>query len=601
MIQQSGRRKNSCIDMSEVPSATILIVEDEPGVAYLQRRTLERSGFRVRSVSSSEEALESLRQPGVDLIIVDFYLSSDVTGLDFFHHLKSIGHDLPVILVTGRSAEALVIEALRAGVRDFVVKTPEYLEYLPHAVQRVLKQVQLERRLSQSEEQIRQMQKLDSIGQFAAGIAHDFNNIVTVQRGFAELLLQDPDLPDSLRDHVLQISEASRRAGNLTRQLLLFSRKQALQPRKVDLNSIVRDVNRLLTRILDEHIGLKLNYADQLCPLWADPGMLEQVLVNLASNARDAMKPGGELRISTFEREVSESHAQSNPEARPGRFVCLEVEDNGSGMAPEVVSHIFEPLFTTKEAEKGTGLGLATVLGIVKQHQGWIEVETELNKGTTFRIFLPGMSDPSAFGPGSIAATERPAVEISPSLSPSRKGEAARFRESTPPDGEYRRNEGNRPSPELKSPAELSESRMNPDSRTGRAERATILVVEDEEAVRKMIVDVLKHRGYDVLAAATGADALDSWPEQGEKVDLLITDMVMPGGITGHDLAEQLWRQKPLLKVIYTSGYTAESTGLESLLADRARFLQKPYTPRQLLQTVQQFLGQPAASRGSVP
>jgi PAS domain S-box-containing protein len=367
----------------------------------------------------------------VDLIVLDFYLPEETTGIAFFCELKSKGYDLPVILVTGRSAESLVIEALRAGVRDFVVKTPEYLSYLPHAVERVLKQVQLEQQLRHSEEQyrslvdyaydaiftfspagqitslnpafermtgwhcsewigesfpklihpddvdwarklldrvlrgenppsfelrvathnggyvpaeftmtsqslgdrtigvigigrdirqrrsleeqIRQMQKLDSIGQFAAGIAHDFNNIVTVQQGFASLLLQEPELPSHLADLVQQIIEAGGRATKLTRQLLLFSRKQAMQPQKLQLNSVVQELSQMLRRVLGEHISLRLECAEQLPPLLADPGMVEQVLMNLAINARDAMANGGSLVISTSSVQLDELAARPNP------------------------------------------------------------------------------------------------------------------------------------------------------------------------------------------------------------------------------------------------------------------------------------------------
>jgi two-component system, cell cycle sensor histidine kinase and response regulator CckA len=561
--------------MSKSLVATILIIEDEPGVALLQRRALERAGFRIQSASSPEEAFVCLDSQSIDLIVLDFYLSPDVTGLEVYHQLKSMGYDLPVILVTGRSAESLVIEALRAGVRDFVVKSPEYLEYLPHAVQRVLTQVQLERQLRQTEEQIRQMQKLDSIGQFAAGIAHDFNNIVTVQQGFADLLLQDPELPPRFQNYVQQIAEASQRAAKLTRQLLLFSRKQALQPQQLDLNAVVRDVNQLLTRILGEHIELELDCDPQLPSLWADLGMVEQVLMNLASNARDAMVGGGNLKISTFTREISQAAARTIPEAHAGKFLCLRVSDTGSGIDPEIVSHIFEPLFTTKEADRGTGLGLATVLGIVKQHQGWIEVETESGKGTSFQVYFPVVSEED--------------------------------REVDPPD----RNQWQVPIPGLwETAASLSAVPPLADafgsatsnlavSGDGVSETIDskhpeqILVVEDEASLRQMVVAVLRHRGYRVLSASSGVEALEVWGVHRGAIHLVITDMVMPEGMTGRDLAERLWQDKPALKVIFTSGYSVEISGLEDLTPSRAIFFQKPYTPRQLAETVRSLLQQP--------
>jgi PAS domain S-box-containing protein len=383
------------------------------------------------------------------------------------------------------------------------------------------------------EAQLRQAQKMEAVGQLAGGVAHDFNNMLAVIRGNAELLLMDPDQHAAeTRDCLKQITAASERAANLTRQLLAFSRKQVMQSRPLLLNEVIADLTKMLKRVIGEHIDLQCRYAAQLPFVQADPGMIEQILVNLAINARDAMPRGGQLLITTQTVRFDEGHPHTHPEARAGQFVCLTVSDAGTGIAPEHLARIFEPFFTTKEIGKGTGLGLATVYGIVQQHRGWIEVASQAGAGASFKIFLPGIAPPAP-----TAAAPQPAVGL--------------------PGGSE-----------------------------------TILLVEDDYAVRMITRRVLESHGYKVYEATTAVEGLDVWRSRAEEVALLLTDIVMPQGITGRDLAEQLRASRPTLKVILMSGYSADVVGKDTSFFRRTNtyFLQKPCSTRALLETVRACL-----------
>jgi PAS domain S-box-containing protein len=379
------------------------------------------------------------------------------------------------------------------------------------------------------EEQFRQSQKMEAIGQLAGGVAHDFNNILTVIHGHASLLGMT-GLNESGARSAKQITLAADRAAGLTRQLLAFGRRQLIQPKRLDLNKTVGNMSEMLGRLLGEDVVLQLNYSQTPATIEADAGMMEQVLLNLAVNARDAMPRGGQLTIRIAIVEVDEAHVQRQPEARVGRFVCLSKSDTGCGIPPENLARIFEPFFTTKEVGKGTGLGLATVYGIVKQHQGWIEVESVVNKGTTFRMYFPmtGAAE---------AEPEKPAGNV-----------------------------------------------------TVRGGTETILLVEDEHPVRELVARVLQNQGYKVWQANNGNEAVGVWDEHKCDISLLLTDLVMPGTMNGHDLAEKLRFEQPGLKVIFTSGYSADIVGKNFKLEPALNFLQKPYHPQTLALAVRRCL-----------
>jgi len=383
------------------------------------------------------------------------------------------------------------------------------------------------------ETQLRQAQKMEAVGQLAGGVAHDFNNVLAVIRGNADLLLlEGGQITADAAEYLGEVIRGSESAANLTRQLLIFSRKQVAHAQPVRLNELIANLTRMLKRTIREDIHLECRFAEQLPCVQADPGMVEQVLLNLVVNARDAMPMGGQLEIVTRAVSLDAAYAGKNPEARAGEFVCLSVKDTGTGIAPEALPHIFEPFFTTKEIGKGTGLGLATVYGIVKQHQGWAEVDSRVGEGTTFKIFLPEVASPATSGVPQQARTK-------------------------PPRG-----------------------------------TETILLVEDNSPLRLVTRRVLEKFGYQVCEARFAREALEVWGQKKEQIALLLSDIVMPEGMTGRDLAEQLRAQKPLLKVILMSGHSAESLGKEKEFFQQSgtHFLQKPCRTDTLLQTVRKSL-----------
>jgi CheY-like chemotaxis protein len=342
--------------------------------------------------------------------------------------------------------------------------------------------------------------------------------------------MEEEDITAGMKEKLGEVYKAGERAANLTRQLLTFSRKKEMSVGPVELSEVIGGVTKMLGRIIGEDIKLQCDFSSNLPAIEADEGMIEQVLMNLAVNARDAMPQGGRLIIGTGRIVTDDAYVRGNPEAREGAFVCLSIQDTGCGMSPEVKARVFEPFFTTKDVGKGTGLGLATVYGIVRQHQGWIEVESDVGVGTTFKIFLPA-------SPRSFAGLEQAAVQKAP-----------------------------------------------------RGGNETILLVEDEAAVRGLAKTILERFGYRVLEASSGVEALSVWRKQDTRIDLLLTDMLMPEGITGRELAKQLQALDPALKVIYTSGYSVDSSQTALRPREMARFLQKPYHPQILAQAVRECL-----------
>jgi two-component system, cell cycle sensor histidine kinase and response regulator CckA len=387
------------------------------------------------------------------------------------------------------------------------------------------------------EAQLRYAQKMDAVGQLAGGVAHDFNNLLAAIRGSAELVLMAPNRHSAESTQRLgQVIAATERAANLTRQLLAFDRKQVMRIELVDLNETVANLIQMLSRIIGENVRIGCTY--DACPavVGADAGMIEQVLVSLAVNARDAMPRGGQLLIRTERMTFGADCARTNSRARPGEFISLSVTDSGTGIEAGHLPRIFEPFFTTKTAGKGAGLGLATAYGIVKQHQGWIEVSSRVGAGTTFIIYLP------ALPPSALDAAAQP-VEAAP---------------------------------------------------RGGSEK--ILLVEDEAVLRLPLRRVLENFGYAVLDAASAREALEIWRATAMEADLLLTDVVLPDGVTGYQLAEQLCAQKPALRVLFVSGY---DPGVAGTPTDSARhvnkyFLKKPFPSRLLLETARRCLDEPS-------
>jgi PAS domain S-box-containing protein len=379
------------------------------------------------------------------------------------------------------------------------------------------------------EDQLRQSQKMEAIGQLAGGIAHDFNNLLTVIKGYSQLALMELKEGDPLKPNIEEVQKAAERAAGLTRQLLAFSRRQILETRVLDLNTILYDLDKMLHRIIGEDIELVTKLADDLGTIKVDPGQIEQVVMNLAVNARDAMPSGGKLTIETANVDLDENYTRNHVAVTPGRYVMLSVSDTGVGMTPEVRGRVFEPFFTTKEKGKGTGLGLSTVYGIVKQSGGNIWVYSEPGKGTAFKIYLPRVDEP---------LEEAGEVVVQKEIA-------------------------------------------------GRGE--TILVVEDEEKVRQLTVQILTKNGYTVLDASQGDEASHICKQHKGPIHLMVMDVVMPG-MNGRELAKSLASLHPEMKVLYMSGYTDNAIVHHGILEKGLSFLQKPFTLEGLVRKVREVL-----------
>jgi len=385
----------------------------------------------------------------------------------------------------------------------------------------------------QLEEKLRQSQKMEAIGRLAGGVAHDFNNLLTVMILYGELLLGQIDHNPATENAVNQIVKASEKASLLTRQLLAFSRQAVLKPKVLNINDIVQETEKMLHRLIGEDVNFLTLLEANLNLVKVDPGHLEQILFNLAVNARDAMPQGGKLTIETRNVELDEVYARLHPEASPGQYVSLTVSDNGIGMSSDVKSRIFEPFFTTKGPGEGTGLGLSTVYGIVRQSGGLIEVYSELSLGTTFKIYLPIYVEANPINPHSLPVMATRGTE-------------------------------------------------------------TILLVEDEEEVRDISVVVLQEYGYRVLSAASGAEALALAETHKGMIDILVTDVVMPE-MSGRQLADTLTARYPHLKVLFLSGYTDDAIVHHGVLKSEVAFLQKPFTLNSLRKKVREVLDQNAS------
>jgi PAS domain S-box-containing protein len=381
----------------------------------------------------------------------------------------------------------------------------------------------------QLENQLQQSRRMEAVGRLAGGIAHDFNNLLTIIKGYAEMALNRPGKPAELTADVQQIGNAAERASTLIRQLLAFSRKQVLQPKLLDLNASVEGLDKLLSRLMSSHIQMTTVYGKNIGTVKADPSQIEQVIMNLVVNARDAMPNGGRLTIETSNVELDANYALDHVSVKPGPYVMLAVSDTGVGIEPETLAHIFEPFYTTKSGGRGTGLGLSTVYGIVKQSGGYIWVYSEPGKGATFKVYLPCVQE---------SVAPPPAV-------------------------------------------------VEPVADHGGTE--TVLLVEDEEAVRELTRTILAQEGYSVLVAKNAEHAEQLAATGSNEIHLLLTDVVMPG-VSGRDLARRITARNPRTRVLFMSGYTDSVIAHGGVLESGVAFLQKPFTPRSLKQKVREVL-----------
>jgi len=379
------------------------------------------------------------------------------------------------------------------------------------------------------QEQLVQSQKMEAVGHLAGGVAHDFNNLLTIINGYSELLLLDIKENDTSYELLCQINEAGKRAETLTRQLLAFSRKQILQPVIIDLNRLLRELDKMLRRLIGENIKLVFKYETEIFKIKADPGQLEQVILNLVVNARDAMPKGGDIIIETLNKVIENQKIHNRPDIETGSKVLLTISDTGIGMDDNIIDHIFDPFFTTKEKSKGTGLGLSTVYGIIKQSDASIHVESEKGIGTTFSVYFNAV-------------------------------------EADYPD--------------------VIENKAEHQNYFG---KETILVVEDEKAVREYVGVILNKCGYDVLLSSDGNKALNIFKQNVDRIDLLITDVIMPG-MSGKEMIGKMMKYKPDLKYIYISGYTDDVIGQHGILDEKINILQKPFTHSAFLEKIRLIL-----------
>jgi signal transduction histidine kinase/CheY-like chemotaxis protein len=425
---------------------------------------------------------------------------------------------------------AFIAGILLAGMLGFAVYMAETAQLRAQAL--VKANTNLEKEIAgrqQAEDALRQAQKMEAVGRLAGGVAHDFNNLLMVIRGHAALSLRNVGVNGSLRRELDEILQATDRASSFTRQLLAFSRKQVLQPRVLDLNALTTQVANMLPPVLGDDIRLSIELEPQLGHVKADPALLEQVIMNLVFNARDAMQEGGELAIQTFNVDLDSASLAAHHGAHPGPYAVLAIRDTGHGMSEETQSHIFEPFFTTKDRGKGTGLGLATVYGTVSQSGGFIAVSSKIGTGTEIKIFLPRVEEP-------VEVTTRPEIPV-----------------------QVRKGEG------------------------------TILVVEDDDAVRRMTREFLKISGYTVLEARSGADAIQFMERREQPIDLVLTDVLMPG-MKGRELVERLSKLRAGIKVLYMSAYTEDAAINIGVLSPGTAFIEKPFSPDDLANKVREVM-----------
>ena len=505
----------------------VLFIEDSEDDTALLVRELKRAGYETdyKRVDTPNSLKAVLAAGEWDLVISDFSMPL-FSGTDALKLVRTMGSDAPFIFVSGTMGEETAVAALKEGAQDYLVKTN--LKRLVPAVQRELREVEERRERKRLEQHVQQLQKFEAIGRLAGGIAHDFNNTIGAVMGWAEMGCDETQPGSRLHDRFEKIRDQAVWAGKLTSQLLTFARRQVLQPRGVNLNTLINEGMKLLHRIIGEQLEVRVLTNPNLELTLVDPTQVEQALMNLCLNARDAMPEGGILTIETQNVEIGDEYCRHHPSGKPGRYVMLSVSDTGVGMDKETLDRVFEPFFTTKEMGRGTGLGLATVYGAVKQHEGFIYAYSEPGSGTVFRLYFPVL----------VGAAEPREIQIE---EPPQKG-------------------------------------------TG-----TILLADDYEGIRESTREMLLALGYEVIAARDGFEAVQLFKKNTDQIDLVLLDVVLPSH-SGPEVYSQISAIRPGTKVIFASGYTAENALLKSAIQKGIAVLQKPFSMSSLSRAIRDAL-----------
>jgi len=506
---------------------SVLMVEESDEETELVIRELRRGGYDVsfERVDTPQAMIATLENRTWDVVICDFSLPH-FGGGDALQLLRTKNPETPFIYVSGMTGEEIAVVALKEGAHDYVMKSS--LKRLIPAIQRELKEAGQQREKSELERRRRHQERFEAIGRLAGGVAHDFNNVISAIMGWAELGQDEAPNGSGLQNRFKLIASQAERAAGLTSQLLAFARRRVLQPVGLDLNKCISEMRTFLASGMEENVEFKIILDPYLDVIHADASQVGQITMNLCINARDAMPRGGRLLIETHNVNIDREFCRWHSDVRPGRYVMLVISDTGVGMDAGTVDRLFEPFFTTKDLGKGAGLGLATVYGIVKQHSGFLDVTSEVGKGTTFRVYIPS----------SLGRASQP-----------------------PPDVALVSLAGNE----------------------------TILVAEDHEGVRAVANEILSSHGYTTILAADGLEALRLFRQDPTRIDLALLDVAVPI-LSGTEVFTQMSAIRPDLAVVFTSGHTSESASLNSKIVAGAAFLQKPYASKALCLTVRNTL-----------
>src|SRR5437016_1834470 len=508
-------------------SLRVLFIEDSEDDTALQLRLLKQAGYDVafRRIETAESLISALDQKW-DVIISDHSMPH-FKGTDALRLVRELGFEVPFIFVSGTIGEHAAVAALKVGAQDYLMKTN--LGRLVPAIEREIREAEQRKQHKVLEHQVHQLRRFEAIGRLAGGVAHDFNNMIGAIIGWADIGFEQAPSGTKMQETFHKIRPQAERPEVLTRQLLAFARRQVLKPRNTNVNQLAQEEMALLRNVIGERVDVELSFTEDPWVAWADPGQIEQVLMNLCLNAKDAMLDGGRLLVETRNVEIGEDYHRIHAYALPGRYVLLRVADTGEGMDATTIEHIFEPFFSTKEQGKGTGLGLATVYGIVKQHKGFISVDSTPAQGTSFQVYIPA-------------------------------------------------GEG---------PAETESSK--PASSASHGGREKILVAEDNDALREAAKEILECIGYQVIPAPDGDTAVRAFEQASNSIDLVLLDVVMPN-LNGPEAYARMAAIKPGIPVIFTTGYATENTLVAARSTDRAMILQKPYGSAHLAQKLREAL-----------